>query len=64
MGPRASAIVLERYGQDPNANQVILMNLVELGLVRISPNPDNPEDILLDSRPLQADHWPSTGPRG
>ncbi len=48
------AIVLERYGQDPNANQVILMNLVELGLVRISPNPDNPEDILLDSRPLQA----------
>ncbi len=48
------AIVLERYGQDPNANQIILMNLVELGLVRISPNPDNPEDILLDSRPLQA----------
>jgi tetratricopeptide (TPR) repeat protein len=48
------AIVLERYAQDPNANQVILMNLVELGLVRISPNPDNPEDILLDSRPLQA----------
>jgi tetratricopeptide (TPR) repeat protein len=48
------AIVLERYGHDPNANQIILMNLVELGLVRISPNPDNPEDILLDSRPLQA----------
>ena len=48
------AIVLDRYSQDPAANQVLLMNLVELGLVRLSPNPDNPEDILLDSRPLQA----------
>ena len=48
------AIVLERYAQDPTANQVILMNLVELGLVRLSPNPDNPDDVLLDTRPLQA----------
>ena len=48
------AVVLERYASDPMANQVILMNLVEIGLVRMSPNPDNPEDILLDSRPLQA----------
>jgi tetratricopeptide (TPR) repeat protein len=48
------AIVLERYAQDPAANQIILMNLVELGLVRLSPNPDDPGDILLDSRPLQA----------
>ena len=48
------AIVLERYGQDPAANQIILMNLVELGLVRLSPNPDDPDDVLLDSRPLQA----------
>ena len=48
------AIVLERYAQDPAANQVILMNLVELGLVRLEPNPDNPKEVLLDSRPLQA----------
>ncbi len=48
------AVVLERYSQDPTANQIMLMNLVEMGLVRLSPNPDNPEDILLDSRPLQA----------
>ena len=48
------AVVMERYGQDPQANQVILMNLVEMGLVRIEPNPDNPEDVLLDSRRLQA----------
>ncbi len=48
------AIVLERYAQEPNANQVILMNLVEMGLVQVQPNPDNPDDVLLDSRPLQA----------
>jgi hypothetical protein len=48
------AIVMERYGQDPSASQVLLRNLVEMGLVRMSPNPDNPEDVLLDSRPLQA----------
>jgi tetratricopeptide (TPR) repeat protein len=48
------AIVLERYAQEPSANQVILMNLVEMGLVQLSPNPDDPQDVLLDSRPLQA----------
>jgi len=48
------AIVMERYGQEPSASQVLLLNLVEMGLVRMSPNPDNPEDVLLDTRPLQA----------
>jgi tetratricopeptide (TPR) repeat protein len=48
------AVVLERYAQMPAANQVILMNLVEMGLVRLGPNPDDPQDVLLDSRPLQS----------
>lgn len=48
------AIVLERHGQDPAANQVILLNLVEMGLIQMAPNPDNPNDVLLDSRALQA----------
>ncbi len=48
------AVILERYAQDPTANQVILMNLVELGLIQVKPNPDHPDDVLLDSRPLQA----------
>jgi len=48
------AVVLERHAQEPSSNQVILMNLVEMGLIRMGPNPDNPDDILLDSRPLQA----------
>ena len=47
------AVVMERYAGDQVANQVILMNLVEMGLVRMQPNPDSREDILLDSRPLQ-----------
>lgn len=48
------AVIMERYSHDPTANQVILLNLVEMGLVRMQPNPDSREDILLDSRPLQA----------
>ena len=47
-------MVLERHATDPTANQIILMNLIEMGLMRMGPNPDNPDDILLDSRPLQS----------
>ena len=48
------AVILERYQQrDSAANQVILMNLVEMGLVQMVPNPDKPGEVLLDSRPLQ-----------
>ncbi|WP_435015556.1 SEC-C domain-containing protein [Tundrisphaera sp. TA3] len=48
------AVVLERHASDPSSNQIILMNLIEMGLMRVGPNPDNPDDILLDSRPLQS----------
>ena len=48
------AIVLDRYAQDQSASQILLMNLVEIGLVRMVPNPDDPNDVLLDSRPLQS----------
>lgn len=48
------AVVLERYNHEPAANQVILMNLVEMGLIRMVPNPDKAGDYLLDSRPLQS----------
>ncbi len=48
------AVVLDRYAQEPAANQVLLLNLVEMGLIRMEPNPDNPADVLLDSRPLQS----------
>ncbi len=48
------AIILERYEKEPAASQILILNLVELGLVQISPNPDDPQDVLLDTRPLQA----------
>jgi tetratricopeptide (TPR) repeat protein len=48
------AIVLERYRDDRAASSAILSTLVEMGLLQMMPHPDNPEQILLDSRPLQA----------
>jgi len=48
------AIVLDRYHKDEAANQAIMGNLLDMGLIRVVPNPDNPEDMLLDSRGLQA----------
>ena len=48
------AIILDRYGEDQAAIQIIIRGLVELGLVRFVPNPDDPQDVLLDSRTLQA----------
>jgi hypothetical protein len=48
------AAALDRYGEDPNASQVVMMNLVDLGLIRMAAHPERPGEVLLDSRPLQA----------
>jgi tetratricopeptide (TPR) repeat protein len=47
------AVVMDRYGADPQANQTIMLSLVDLGLLRIAPNPDRPDDVMIDPRPLQ-----------
>jgi tetratricopeptide (TPR) repeat protein len=47
------AVVLERYGNDPQANETIMLSLVDMGLVRLVPNPDRPDDLMIDTRPLQ-----------
>ncbi len=47
------AIIFDRYSEEPTANQVIMLNLVELGLIQLSPNPEDPQDLIVDSRPLQ-----------
>ena len=31
-----------------------MMNLIDMGLLEMVPNPDRPSEIMLDSRPLQA----------
>ncbi len=48
------AVVMERYRDDSAAYQVILKTLLDLGLISVAPNPDRPDDFLIDSRPLQA----------
>jgi hypothetical protein len=46
------AVVLERY-QDPTSQRQLLVSLVEMGLVRMYPNPERPKEIVLDDRILQ-----------
>ncbi|GAC1474013.1 MAG: hypothetical protein NVSMB9_23620 [Isosphaeraceae bacterium] len=48
------AIVLDRYSTNSGANQTVMMELIDMGLLQIQPNPDRDGEILLDSRPLQA----------
>ncbi|MBV8606505.1 MAG: tetratricopeptide repeat protein [Singulisphaera sp.] len=47
------AVILERHGENPEANQMIMLNLMEMGLINVAPNPDRPDDILVDARALQ-----------
>ena len=44
------AVVLERYQDDPAASQAIMFTLLEMGLIEMQPNPDRPDDILVDTR--------------
>jgi hypothetical protein len=48
------AVVMDRYLNDQAANPAIMLNLLEMGLLRMVPNPDDPEQILVDSQVLQA----------
>jgi tetratricopeptide (TPR) repeat protein len=48
------AVIMDRYRDDQAANQAILLNLLEMGLVQMVPNPDKPDEVLIDSRMLQA----------
>jgi hypothetical protein len=47
------AAVLDGAAQDPNANRVIMTNLINMGLIEVHPNPDDPRQPLLDARPLE-----------
>ncbi|MEO6807669.1 MAG: hypothetical protein ABI353_00965 [Isosphaeraceae bacterium] len=48
------AVVLERYRNDQASSMTILSNLVDMGLIKMEPHPDKPEEVILDSRSLQA----------
>ncbi|HEY2154903.1 MAG TPA: tetratricopeptide repeat protein [Isosphaeraceae bacterium] len=48
------AVVLERYRDNTAASQTLMLSLLEMGLLRMVPNPDNPQELMIDPRPLQA----------
>lgn len=48
------AVVINRYEGQPTTAQLLMSTLLDLGLVELQPNPDNPDDVLLDTRVLQA----------
>ena len=47
------AVVLERYRENTVASQALMLSLLEMGLLRMAPNPDNPQEMMIDPRPLQ-----------
>ncbi|MFO0958667.1 MAG: hypothetical protein U0800_14755 [Isosphaeraceae bacterium] len=47
-------VLLDRYRENPAANEQIMGLLVELGLLRMVPDPESRRGMLLDPRPLQA----------
>lgn len=48
------ALLLERYQQDPAGGQVLVSNLLDMGLVQMVPTPDRPEQMYLDTQRLTA----------
>ena len=48
------AVILERYAEDRSVSSTVMSNLMDMGLVRTAPNPDESGQMLLDTRPLQA----------
>jgi hypothetical protein len=48
------AAVMERYAANNEANGIVISALAEMGLVRVQPKPDRPNEVTLDSRPLQS----------
>lgn len=47
------AVVLERYRDNAAASQTLMLSLLEMGMLRMVPNPDNPQELMIDPRPLQ-----------
>ena len=48
----AIGVVLDRYQADPRGTQIVLMNLIEMGILELRPNPENPSEMHLDTSKL------------
>lgn len=47
------AVILDCYRDDQQATQVIVMNLIDMGLIEMVASPDRPGETFLDTRALQ-----------
>ena len=47
------AVLLDRYHDNQQATQVIVMNLIDMGLIEMVSSPDRPGETFLDTRGLQ-----------
>jgi hypothetical protein len=56
------AVALERYDKDEDATRVLLQSLLQMGLLRVVPNPEDPQQLLMDTRRL-AELLTRYGPR-
>ena len=48
------AVIMERFRDDRASSQILISNLVEMGLIQLVPHPEHPDQLMLDSRPLMA----------
>ena len=48
------AVLLERYQEKGETSTLLISMLIDLGLVKVEPNPDQPDGFLLDTRVLQS----------
>lgn len=46
--------VVDRAESEPDARRLLLVTLTHMGLIQPVPNPDRPDEVLLDARPLHA----------
>ena len=58
----ALAVILERYQGNEEATSAVLMRLVNLGLVQAAVDPKRPDQLILDTRILEA-YMKEYGPR-
>ena len=47
------AVILDRYRENENASMLITTRLMEMGLIRLASPPDQPGELMLDTRMLQ-----------
>jgi hypothetical protein len=50
---KSLAVILETYRGNNEATSAIFLRLINLGLVQVAPDPNNPDQVVLDTRTLE-----------